>query len=118
MGRVELPGGAVTSCRREIVRSERKAGANRRNAPNSTEPRTPEGNAAVGPNALKRDLLSREVLLPGEGGEALKALHGLERRQAARHGASVPPPQVVDAKFQGSPKATAMVWLCFVIPVL
>jgi hypothetical protein len=52
----------------EIVRSERKADANRRNAPNSTGPRTPEGNADVGLDAIKRDLLSREVLLPGESG--------------------------------------------------
>ena len=33
-------------------------------------------------NAIKRDLLSKEVLLPGESGEALKVLHGLERWQA------------------------------------
>jgi hypothetical protein len=48
-------------------------------------------------------LLSREVLLPGESGEALKVLHGLERRQAARHSASFPPSQVVDAEVSGIP---------------
>jgi hypothetical protein len=33
-----------------------------------------------------------------------KALHELERRQAARHGTSVPPPQVVDVDLSGIPE--------------
>jgi len=34
-----------------------------------------------------------------------KALHELERRQAARNGGSVPPPQVVDVDVSGLPAA-------------
>jgi hypothetical protein len=52
----------------------RKAEANRRNALKSTGPRTPEGKAAVRLNALKHGLLSQEILLPGEDGEALREL--------------------------------------------
>ncbi|MDQ3521931.1 MAG: hypothetical protein M3434_06310 [Gemmatimonadota bacterium] len=33
-----------------------------------------------------------------------KALHELERRQAARQGGSVPPPQVVDVDVSGIPE--------------
>jgi len=40
--------------------------ANRRNAANSTGPRTPEGKAVVALNALKHGLLSRESLVKGE----------------------------------------------------
>ena len=54
--------------------SEGKAEANRRNALKSTGPKTPEGKAAVRLNALRHGLLSREVLLPGEDGEALGEL--------------------------------------------
>ena len=43
-------------------------------------------------------------MLPGESGEALKILHGLERRQAARHSANFPPSQVVDAEVSGIPE--------------
>ena len=46
--------------------SEKQAEANRRNALNSTGPKTPEGKAAVSHNALRHGLLSRDILLPGE----------------------------------------------------
>ena len=54
--------------------SEKKIQANRQNALKSTGPRTPEGKAAVRLNALRHGLLSEQVLLPGEGGEALDEL--------------------------------------------
>ncbi len=54
--------------------SEGKAEANRRNALKSTGPKTPEGKAAVRLNAVRHGLLSKEVLLPGEDGEALGEL--------------------------------------------
>jgi hypothetical protein len=54
--------------------SDRKAEANRRNALKSTDPRTPEGKAAVRMNALRHGILSREILLPGEDEEALREL--------------------------------------------
>ena len=54
--------------------SEGKAEANRRNAQKSTGPKTPEGKRAVRLNALRHGLLSKEVLLPGEDGEALGEL--------------------------------------------
>ena len=56
----------------DIMTSEKKAEANRRNALKSTGPRTPEGKAAVRLNALKHGLLSQAVLLPGEDEEALE----------------------------------------------
>src|SRR6266849_1881344 len=40
--------------------------ANRRNALQSTGPRTPEGKAAVSLNALRHGLRARTVVLPGE----------------------------------------------------
>jgi hypothetical protein len=46
--------------------SERQVRANRENALRSTGPRTEEGKAAVGKNALKHGLLSSQVLLPDE----------------------------------------------------
>ncbi len=50
--------------------SKKQADANRRNARDSTGPKTPEGNpegkAIVRYNATKHGLLSRAVLLPGE----------------------------------------------------
>jgi hypothetical protein len=52
--------------------SDKKAEANRRNALKSTGPKTPGGKAAVRLNALKHGLLSQDILLPGEGEEALK----------------------------------------------
>ena len=55
--------------------SDKKAEANRRNALKSTGPKTPEGKAAVRLNALKHGLLSQDILLPGEGEEALKELN-------------------------------------------
>ena len=54
--------------------SEKKAEANRRNALMSTGPRTQEGKDAVRLNAVKHGLLSQEILLPGEDGEALAEL--------------------------------------------
>ncbi len=58
--------------RNGTMTSDKKAEANRRNALKSTGPRTPEGRNAVRLNALRHGLLSREVLLPGEDGEALR----------------------------------------------
>jgi hypothetical protein len=46
--------------------SERRIKANRRNAQNSTGPRTPAGKARVALNGMKHGLLSREALVPGE----------------------------------------------------
>ena len=54
--------------------SERKAESNCRNALKSTGPRMPKGTAAVSQNVLRRGLLSREVLLPGEGEAVLREL--------------------------------------------
>jgi len=54
--------------------SEKQVQANRQNSLKSTGPRTPEGKAAVGQNALKHGLLSKETLLPGEDEEALREL--------------------------------------------
>jgi hypothetical protein len=60
--------------RNRIMASDKKNEANRRNASKSTGPKTPEGKAAIRLNALKHGLLSQEVLLPGEDGEAFRAL--------------------------------------------
>src|SRR5918992_4178910 len=57
-----------------IMSSDKKAEANRRNALKSTGPKTPEGKSAVRLNALKHGLLSQEILLPGEDEEALREL--------------------------------------------
>jgi hypothetical protein len=46
--------------------SDKKAQANRRNALQSTGPKTPEGKAAVRWNALKHGLLSKESLCRGK----------------------------------------------------
>ena len=54
--------------------SEKQAQANRRNALNSTGPKTPEGKAAVRHNALGHGLLSRDALLPGEDEDAVREL--------------------------------------------
>jgi hypothetical protein len=48
--------------------------ANRRNALQSTGPKTREGKAAVALNAMKHGLLSRELLLPSEKSAALTEL--------------------------------------------
>ena len=61
--------------------SEKQARANRKNALESTGPKTPEGKAAVRLNALKHGLLSRETLLPGEDEEALTELSDLLREE-------------------------------------
>ena len=54
--------------------SEKKTEANRQNALKSTGPRTPEWKNAVCPNATRHALLSKEVPLTGEDGEALQQL--------------------------------------------
>jgi hypothetical protein len=56
------------------VTSDKQTRANRRNALKSAGPRTPEGKAAVRLNALRHGLLSREILLRGKDGEALREL--------------------------------------------
>lgn len=48
-----------------IVSSKKQAAANRRNALKSTGPRTPEGKALVGKNAIKHGLLAQLKVLPG-----------------------------------------------------
>ncbi len=50
--------------------SERRLAANRANAQLSTGPRTPEGKAKSGLNAVKTGLTGRTVLLPSEDAEA------------------------------------------------
>jgi len=55
-----------------IVTCEKQIQANRRNALNSTGPKTPQGKAAVRNNAIKHALLSQEVLLPREDETALR----------------------------------------------
>ena len=54
--------------------SNKQARANRRNALNSTGPKTSEGKDAVRHNALKHGLLSQDVLLPEEDEAPLKEL--------------------------------------------
>ncbi len=61
--------------------------ANRRNALQSTGPKTLEGKSAVALNAMKHGLLSREVLLPGEYGATLAKLAEDVRAQLAPVGA-------------------------------
>ena len=61
--------------------SGKKAEANRRNALRSTDPRTPEGKAAVRLNALRHGLRSEEILLPGEDEEALRELDAYLRAE-------------------------------------
>jgi hypothetical protein len=48
--------------------------ANRRNAQNSTGPKTPEGKAAVSMNSLRHGLRARTVVLPGENREEFNQL--------------------------------------------
>ena len=48
--------------------------ANRRNAQQSTGPKTPEGKAAVRLNALRHGLRARTVVLPGEQPEEFQQL--------------------------------------------
>jgi hypothetical protein len=54
--------------------SDRKAEANRQNALKSTGPKTLESKTAVRLNAVKRGLLSDQVLLPDEDEDALREL--------------------------------------------
>src|SRR6266576_2313161 len=48
--------------------------ANRRNALQSTGPRTPQGKAAVSMNSLRHGLRARTVVLPGENREEFNQL--------------------------------------------
>jgi hypothetical protein len=50
--------------------TEAQTSANRSNAQKSTGPRTPEGKAVVGQNAVKHGLLAREVVIKGEDPQA------------------------------------------------
>jgi hypothetical protein len=61
--------------------------ANRRNALQSTGPKTAEGKAAVAHYAMKYGLLSRELLLPCENGAALAELTADLRAQLPPVGA-------------------------------
>jgi hypothetical protein len=61
--------------------------ANRRNALQSTGPKTAEGKTVVALNAMKHGILSREVLLPGEDGTDLSELAENLRAQLAPVGA-------------------------------
>ena len=54
--------------------SDKQVRANRRNALQSTGPKTPEGKARVSKNALKHGLLSQDVLAPGEDRATLEEL--------------------------------------------
>ena len=54
--------------------SKKQVEANRRNSLKSTGPKTSEGKKVVRRNALKHGLLSREVFLPDEDGNALEEL--------------------------------------------
>ena len=54
--------------------SDKQVRANRKNALQSTGPKTPEGKARVSKNALKHGLLSQDVLAPGEDRATLEEL--------------------------------------------
>jgi hypothetical protein len=54
--------------------SQRQIDANRRNAQFSTGPRTPEGRAAVGLNALRHGLSAQTSVLPGENPDEFQEL--------------------------------------------
>jgi len=54
--------------------SQRQIDANRRNAQFSTGPRTPEGRAAVGFNALRHGLSAQTTVLPNENAEEFQEL--------------------------------------------
>jgi hypothetical protein len=54
--------------------SQRQLNANRRNAQLSTGPRTPEGRAAVGLNALRHGLTAQTAVLPNESPEEFREL--------------------------------------------
>jgi hypothetical protein len=55
--------------------TERQIAANRQNAQHSSGPRTPEGKAASGRNAVKHGLTARNVLLAGEDPAEYRHLH-------------------------------------------
>ena len=54
--------------------SQRQIDANRRNAQFSTGPRTPEGRAAVGLNALRHGLTAQTTVLPNENPDEFQEL--------------------------------------------
>jgi hypothetical protein len=54
--------------------SDRRAIANRRNAQRSTGPRTPEGKQASSRNAITHGIFCRDLLVPGESIEEMRAL--------------------------------------------
>src|SRR5215472_15434123 len=54
--------------------SERQKAANQANARRSTGPKTSEGKAAVGLNAVRHGLLTRDVVLPEEDADAFEDL--------------------------------------------
>lgn len=56
-----------------FMASERQVGANRRNALQSTGPRSPEGKAVASRNAVKHGLLASTTLLPDEDPAELEA---------------------------------------------
>jgi len=58
----------------EPMPSQRQLNANRRNAQLSTGPRTPEGRAAVGLNALRHGLTAQTAVLPNESPEEFQEL--------------------------------------------
>jgi hypothetical protein len=68
------------------VTSDKQIRANRRNALQSTGPKTPQGKADARHNALKHGLLSRDILLPGEDKDALSQLGDRLRTQLQPHG--------------------------------
>jgi hypothetical protein len=66
--------------------SQRQIEANRRNATNSTGPRTARGKAVVARNAVRHGLLSRQAVIQGESGAELVELGKRLRGQLAPSG--------------------------------
>ncbi len=62
-----------------------KVGANRKNSLKSTGPKSPEGKATSGKNALRHGLLSREVVPPGEYEKAFCQELWIRSRISARY---------------------------------
>jgi hypothetical protein len=74
--------GSARLCRRhrrpqdieKLMTTQRQKRANKANARWSTGPKTPQGKAAIGVNAIRHGLLCRDRILPGEDLAAFKAL--------------------------------------------